>query len=270
MSLPGAVYLQDGPFTLAELMACVLAREIQPGDVGGIPGVRSEVPLAAVALAARLHAPDLVLHTVHGWGNASAVELTGTTSDWEVGLRGYAYYELSDIFDLLHSGALDWIFYGALQMDQYGNVNLVALGDPRHPRLRGPGTAGGSSENWAKRYFMWVNEHSPRVFVPLVDYVTVAGYGPDNLRSSYGPMGRGPSPIVTPLAVLDMDTIAGRMKLVSVHPGISVDEVTEKTGFRLIMPDTVPVTQAPSAQELAVLRTEIDPDGLLRRDAQYG
>lgn len=257
-------------FTTAELMACVLAREIRDGDVGGIPGVRSEVPLAAVCLAARHHAPDLTLYTIHGEADMDTLSITGTTSDWEGGLRSTHSYELNDIFELLHVGAFHWIFYGALQIDIYGNINLAGVGDHAAPRLRGPGTAGGNSENFAKRFFVWINEHSPRVFVPKVDFITSAGYGPHD-RADLGITGAGASPIVTPLAVLDIDQERRAMRLVSTHPGITVQQVVEATGFDLVMPDGgVPETEVPTDDELRILRDEVDPLGVLRRESPHG
>jgi glutaconate CoA-transferase subunit B len=256
-------------YTIAELMACVLAREIRDGDIGGIPGVRSEVPMAAVCLAARHHAPDLVLYTIHGEADMSRLSISGTTSDWEASLGGAHAYELNDIFELLHVGAFNWIFYGAMQIDRWGNINLACLGEHSAPRLRGPGTAGGNSENFAERFFVWINEHSPRVFVEDVDFITSAGYGPHD-REALGLTGLGASPIVTPLAVLDIDTDQRRMRLRSVHPGVEVSTVVEQTGFELVIPPDVPVTEAPTERELQLLREEVDPHGILRSESPYG
>lgn len=256
-------------YSVAELMACVLAREIKDGDVGGQPGVRSEVPMAAVCLAARHHAPNMTLYTIHGEADMSSLSISGTTSDWEGGLGIAHRYELNDIFKLLHVGAFDWIFYGGLQMDRFGNINLACVGDHAAPNLRGPGTAGGNSENFAKRFFVWINEHSPRVFMPDVDFITSAGYGPHD-REALGITGRGASPVVTPLAVLDIDPHQGRMALRSVHPGTTVETVVEQTGFELLMPDEIAETQPPTERELEILRTEVDPLGVLRTESPYG
>jgi glutaconate CoA-transferase subunit B len=257
-------------YTLSELMACVLAREIKDGDIGGIPGVRSEVPLAAVCLAARHHAPSMTLYTIHGEADMARLSITGTTSDWEGGLDIAHAYELNNIFELLHVGAFNWIFYGALQIDRFGNINLAGVGDHAAPRLRGPGTAGGNSENFAKRFFVWINEHSPRVFVPAVDFITSAGYGPHD-REALGITGAGASPIVTPLAVLDIDRQRRAMRLLSVHPGVTVAEVEAQTGFELLMADGgVTQTQPPTESELDILRTQVDPRGVLRRESPYG
>lgn len=255
-------------YSISELMVCVFAREIEEESVGVMPGVRSEVPLGSACLAARMHAPNLYVHTVHGDVDPTTLAITGTTSDYEGSLRSRHVHALYGLFDMLHHGQVDWCFYGGMQVDQYANINLNVIGDWHEPALRGPGTAGGASENWAKRFFCWINEHSTRVFVPRVDFVGVPGYEYD--REALGIPGRGPDPIVTPLAVLEVDRDAGRLAVRSLHEGVDVEEVVANTGFDLILPDEIPVTPPPSEEELRLLRAEVDPKGILRKENRLG
>lgn len=260
--------MEEREYSISELMICVFSREVKDGDLGALPGVRSEVPLGTACLAARHHAPNLGIYTTHGDVDPLVMQITGTTSDYEVGLSSYRYHSLADYFDLVHAQSFSWAFYGGLQMDQYANLNLVCIGDWAKPRLRGPGMAGGASENWCDRMFVWLNEHSPRVLVPHVDFVGVPGFERD--RAAYSIPGMGPDPVITPLAVMDVDRSVGRVRLRSVHPGVTVQQVVDNTGFELIVPDDVPETVPPTERELRLLRGEVDPKGILRRENIYG
>ncbi|MQB01358.1 MAG: hypothetical protein GEU78_13880 [Actinobacteria bacterium] len=255
-------------YSISELMVCVFSRQIQDESVGVMPGVRSEVPLGSACLAARMHAPDMYVHTVHGDIDPTTLSISGTTSDYEGSLSSYQIHPLYGLFDMLHHGDVDWCFYGGMQVDQFANINLNAVGDWQKPKVRGPGSAGGPSENWAKRFMVWINEHSPRVFMPHVDFVGVPGYEKD--REALQIPGIGPDPIVTPLAVLEVDRGAGRLAVRSIHSGVGLQEVVDSTGFELIIPDDVPQTDPPTEQELHLLRTEVDPKGILRKENRFG
>jgi glutaconate CoA-transferase subunit B len=118
-----------------------------------------------------------------------------------------------------------------------------------------------------RRFYLFVNEHSPRVFVPRCDFVSTVGWGEGgaDARLRLGLPGGGPRYCITPLAVLDFEETSKRLRLHSVHPGVTVDEVKARTGFELLAPDRVPVTGSPDDDELDILRRRVDPQGLLRR-----
>jgi glutaconate CoA-transferase, subunit B len=117
-----------------------------------------------------------------------------------------------------------------------------------------------------RRFYLYVNEHSPRVFVERCDWVSTVGWasGGADARRKLGLPGGGPRYCITPVAVLDFEEQTKRMRLRSVHPGVSVDEVRARTGFDLVVPPTVTVTPLPTDDELAILRRRVDPRGLLR------
>ncbi|WP_051793014.1 hypothetical protein [Amycolatopsis jejuensis] len=249
------------PSSLQELQVCQFSRLIADRTVGILPGVRNEVPSAAVALAARMHAPGLHIHTFYGELDPRSIRLRAVGG----GLSPAAArrpHGLSDLFDLLHRREVDWAFYGGLQLDGYGNLNLVQAGDPSSGGFRGPGTAGGASQTVCNQHlFIWLHEHSPRVLVPEVTFAGVPGQR--RIVAAGGTAGAPAGPIVTPLAVLRYDPVCEAMRLVSVHPGHDVGEVVRKTGFPLLT-DGAGVTALPTAEELHILRTEVDPDGRLR------
>jgi glutaconate CoA-transferase subunit B len=159
-------------------------------------------------------------------------------------------------------------FAGALQIDGYGNSNLIGIG-ANHAALkfRGPGAIGVCNATvMNSRFHLVVNAHDRRIFVPRCDFVSAYGWGSGgrDARTGLGLPGGGPRYVVTPLCVMDFEEETKRMRIKSVHPGVTVDEVRENTGFDLIVPERVPVTEPPSERELAVLRTRIDARGVLR------
>jgi glutaconate CoA-transferase, subunit B len=179
--------------------------------------------------------------------------------------------QFSDFWHYAQNGRNLGIFcVGAAQLDMYGNANNSVIGSDYHaPKVRLPGTAGrGDMGSLGKRLFYWNTNHNPRSLVERVDFRSAAGYldgGDERERLGLGP---GPEVVVTNLAVLDFEPESKRMRLVSVHPGVTVEQVREATGFELLVPDgDVPETTPPTDEQVRLLREEIDPDGLCKREA---
>ncbi|MBO8186881.1 CoA-transferase subunit beta [Streptomyces spirodelae] len=157
---------------------------------------------------------------------------------------------------------------GASQLDRYGNQNISCIGDWARPRRQLLGARGAPSNTVNHPVSYWVPRHSPRVFVPRVD--TVSGVGYDRAAEA------GPAAarfhelrrVVTDLAVFDFATPDHRMRLASVHPGVSVAQVCEQTGFEPAVPDQVPVTREPTGEELRLLREVLDPHGNRDREVR--
>jgi acyl CoA:acetate/3-ketoacid CoA transferase beta subunit len=214
------------------------------------------IPAIGVRLARATFAPDLVLtdgeaHVVAGtW--AVGAPAAGTVEAWSP-FRG--------IFDLVWKGCRTIVMTPA-QIDRYGNVNISSLGDHDRPRTQLVGVRGAPGNTVHHSTSYWVPRHATRSFVPQVDFVSGAGY--DSVRKA------GPAAekyhrlerVVTNLAVLDFEPESGAMRLVSVHPGSSVDEVRENTGFELIVEGEVPFSRLPTDEELRLIREVIDPRAL--------
>lgn len=250
----------------AELMAVVLAHELKDGDVGAV-GASSQIPMCAMRLAQRTHAPNLwSLYGGSGAVNSRLPGLLESASDYR-NLYGAEYRApLNDIIDLEFTGRFSVGFLGAMQVDRYGNMNMVCVGDYAKPRLRGPGTVGVVFTSSFCKVFVYLTHHNPRVLVPKVDFVSGPGFSnPEAWERYKRPWAQGPLLVVTPLAVMDFETPDRRMRLRSVHPGQTVATVQEQTGFDLVLPDEVPMTQPPTDEELRLIREELDPDGVLRR-----
>jgi glutaconate CoA-transferase subunit B len=180
-----------------------------------------------------------------------------------------SYSDTGHRFDSVKDWHRHVFFIGGIQVDPHGNTNLIGIG-PDHARLRfrGPGSVGTATlTTHVGRYYIVLNSHTPRLFVERCDYVSAIGWGAGgaDARRRLGLPGGGPCLCITPLCVMDFHPDAKRLRLRSVHPGVSAAEVRAQTGFDLGPLDDVPATQPPSAEELRLLRTRIDLGGVLRR-----
>ena len=153
-----------------------------------------------------------------------------------------------------------------MQIDQFGNVNLVCVGPYEKPKLRGPGTVGLEFAGCVKEVVYFFRSQTKHSFVPKVDFISAFGYGsgPGSRTQAGLSENCGPKLVVTNLAVMDFDEQSRRMRLRSLHPGVSLDEVKENTAFELVLSADVVETKLPTAEELSLLRNEIDRGGRLR------
>ena len=168
------------------------------------------------------------------------------------------------MFDWVWSGRRH-VMMGASQVDRFGNQNLAAIGDYGRPtvQLLGYRGAPGNTINDPTSY--WVPNHSPKVFVEKVD--TVTGIGWDR-AAALGAAGRFVDlrRVVSNLGVFDFETPDRSMRLRSVHPGVTVDDVVAATGFELTVPADVPESRPPTREELELIREVIDPEGARERE----
>jgi glutaconate CoA-transferase subunit B len=225
-------------------MAVCLAREIRDGE-RVFHGVNSPLPMVAIFLARRLHAPRLVLIEVAGSVNPHPRSMPRSTNDPELCHGAAALFSNPDAYDLFARGGVDLVFLGGAQIDKQGRVNMSYIGNPASPKVRLPGGGGGAViMNQAGRTVLWRAVHDKRLFVERTDFVTQAGRL---------------SKVVTPLAVLARGPSG--LELESVHPGHAPEEVAARTGFPLDLSRPIPSTAPPTAEELAAL-DEVDPGGV--------
>jgi glutaconate CoA-transferase subunit B len=153
-------------------------------------------------------------------------------------------------------------FVGAAQIDEYGNLNTTYIGDFEHPKVRLPGSGGGNDIVSSAKRIVVIMKHEKRKFVKKLDYVTSPGYidGPD-ARKRVGLKGGGPVLIVTDLCQMGFDDKTKKLKLLTVHPGITAQQVVENVSCDLIVEEPVPETEPPTYEELNLLRA-IDPQGI--------
>jgi glutaconate CoA-transferase subunit B len=252
-------------YSVAELMAVTMSHELRDDDFGAV-GAASQIPACAMRLAQKTHAPNLwFLYGGSGAVNSQSRMLLESAADYR-NLEGAEYRApLADIIDFEFTGRFSLIFFGGMQIDQYGNVNMCCIGDYHNPAVRGPGTVGLAFTGAVKRVILYVQHHDPRLFVKKVDFVSGPGHLQDSKLDQYRPAwATGPQVCVTPLAVMDFDTPDRRMRLRSVHPGHTVEEVRKKTGFELVVEGDIPETPLPTAEEIRIIREEIDTQRVLR------
>lgn len=245
---------------------CVIACAEAWRDAGEIiASPMGTIPSIAARLAKATFSPDLLLSDGVATFLANADELpvgAPTAESPSPVAEGWIPYRL--VFDLLWNGRRH-VMMGASQIDRFGNQNIACIGDWEKPKamLLGMRGAPGNTLNHPTSY--WVPNQSTRSFVESVDVVSGVGY---DRAAGLGAAGRFHSigRVVSNLGVFDFDTPDHSMRLVSVHPGVTVDEIREATGFELSVDDDVTVTRRPTDQELRLLRTVLDPRGLAARE----
>jgi glutaconate CoA-transferase subunit B len=241
-------------WTGEEMMTVAAARALA-GHVSCFVGIGA--PSTAANLARRLHAPGLSLVYESGTIGARPRTLPLSIGDGELAETADTVVSVPEIFNYwLQGGRIDVGFLGAAQLDRYANLNTTVIGtDYRRPRVRLPG-AGGAPEIAAscREVFVMVR-HSRRTFVDKVDFVTSVGYGDGpGYRERLGLRGRGPVLVVTDLGVLQPDPQTCELTLTWVHPGVTVAQVQEATGWELAVAEPPAVTAPPTAEELSLLR----------------
>ena len=159
-----------------------------------------------------------------------------------------------EIFDVAGQGRMDAFFLSGAQIDGKANVNLVSVGDYEQPKARFPGSFGSGYLYFVvPRVILFRLEHTPRTLVEKVDFISAPGFSDDNV---YRP--GGPHKLITDRCLFDVDKERKCFRLESVHPGHTVDEIYEQTGFEFDLPDgTVPETRTPSSETLEVIRGEV-------------
>ena len=247
-------------YTASELLAVMSARLLRDGQVV-FAGVG--IPLLAATLAQRLHAPGLSI-LFEGGTIGAFVEpgkLPPSTNEQRCTRRANMVLSSTDVLLLLQRGYVDVGFMGGAQIDQYGNLNSSFIGDPQHPTSRLPGTGGGNDIASLTQMIVAM-KHEKRRFVKAVDFVTSPGFlSGKNSRREAGLIAGGMYRVVTDLGMLGFDEGSKRMKLLALHPGVTAERVQQNTGFELLVAADLPVTDPPTADELAVLR-HLDPDRL--------
>lgn len=221
-----------------------------------------------------LHPRETLIHAIagllHGCRNVavgaispipgSAALLARAMSDGDtrvtlLGSRRHTYFTDGgrELFDCAGQGRIDAFFLSGAQIDGSANINLTCIGDPAHPKARFSGAFGSAYLYFVvPRVILFREDHDRRIFVPRVDYISAPGTTEPGV---YRP--GGPYALVTGRCIMMFDRARSRFRLASVHPGHTVEEVRDHTGFDIDVPDTVPETPVPSAATLALLRGRV-------------
>jgi glutaconate CoA-transferase subunit B len=253
-------------YSKRELLAAFISRDINDGEViligANLPACR-----AGILLAHLTHAPNMQWLQFYraNYSDVKEIESVEFVTDYS----GFKYCEevpeYEHLWDTIRK--YDVSFFGGIQIDKYGNINLLGIGG-EYPKLmfRGPGAIGQSTiTTYVGRYYIYTERHLPLIFVDKCEYITAVGWGDGgDSREKLGLPGGGPKYVLTPLCIMDFEEKTKRMRLKSIHPGVSIEDVKANTGFELIIPDDVPETEPPTKKELEIIRTRIDLTGILK------
>jgi acyl CoA:acetate/3-ketoacid CoA transferase beta subunit len=198
-----------------------------------------------------------------GVTNMSPVHTPIGLADSRIFYRATCWSGFLDVMGMnLHRGIVDAGFLGALELDRYGNVNTTLLRQESGKIRYVNGSAGGNDvASLAKRVIV-IMRHEKRKLPLAVAHLTSPGFVDGRSREELNLRGGGPSRVITDMAVLGFDAKTHAVSLLSLHPGIRLEELVENTGFPLHIPNDIPTTPLPSTEELRLLREEIDPKGL--------
>ncbi|MEO1854611.1 CoA-transferase subunit beta [Chromohalobacter sp.] len=240
-------------YTSAEMMTVTAAKALENGMTCFV-GIG--LPSEAANLARLTHAPDVVLIYESGTLQTKPDVLPLSIGDGELCESALTTVSVPEMFRYwLQGGKIDVGFLGTAQIDRYCNLNTTLIGDYQAPKVRLPG-GGGAPEiaTCAGEVFITL-KHSKRTFVDQVDFITTLGFGRDGkARDGVPNIGRGPTRVITDLCVMKPDPETRELVVVSLHPGVTVEQVQDATGWDIRFAEQLDTTPMPSANELEVLR----------------
>jgi glutaconate CoA-transferase subunit B len=245
-------------YSSIELMVICAARALE--DNRSV-AVGTGIPCAAAMLAQKTHAPGLTIVFEAGGMAPILPTMPVSVGDSRTFHRGLMASSMAEIMQMAQRGLIDYTFLGGAQIDPYGNLNSTVAGDYDRPQVRFPGSGGAND----LASFCWktlvVTQQNSRRFVPRLDFLTTPGFltGPGAREAAGLPPGCGPYRVITDLGVLDYAPETCRMRLKSVHPGVTPEQVRAATGFELPLADPLESTAPPTVDELRILRDEVDP-----------
>jgi acyl CoA:acetate/3-ketoacid CoA transferase beta subunit len=252
--------MSDHDVTLDEV--CVVAcAEAWRGDGEIFASGMGIMPMLGARLARASFEPDLLV---------SDGEAFFVTGDLPVGAvpepaRIEGWIPFRSVFDTLWAGRRH-VMMGASQIDRFGNQNIACIGPWAQPKVQLLGVRGapGNTVNHPTSY--WIPNHSARVFVERVDMVSGVGYDRAAALGGWIAAHHEIRRVITNLGVFDFETADHAMRIRSIHPGATLDQVVAATGFELVIPEDVGSTRLPTDGELKLLRQVLDPGGLRKAE----
>jgi glutaconate CoA-transferase subunit B len=255
-------------YTIDELMVATLAREFDD-STRAFNGAVSYIPVCAYLLARRTHAPGLVWAASSIAIDANPARLgESTLSDSIWAGASMLCNSPFDFWALAQGMRYNTFAFRGAQIDRYGNVNNSVIGTYARPRVRLPGGGGMADLScMIPNIYLWSTTHDRKTFVPRLDFRSGIGWGEGAAHRERLGLPGGPRLCVTNLCVMDFHPESRAMRLKSLHAGVTVEAVRAATGFELLLPESgVAQTPAPDAEQLRVLREEVDPTAMRRRE----
>ena len=247
-------------YTKTEFLIACASSHVRDGEnVFGGTGM----PLLAALLAKETHAPKSNLISEAGFIDASPREVPLSVADTRYYYGCSAAIGLIETLGfLLQAGRIDVGFLGAAQIDEYGNLNTSYIGPYDAPKVKLPGSGGGNDIASSAKRLIIMMAHDKRKFLTKLDYMTSPGFldGP-GAREKWSLVGGGPEVVITDMCQMYFDADTKKIRLMSVHPGFTVQDIQDNVMFDLIIPDDVPTTKEPTQNQLDIMK-KLDPKGI--------
>jgi acyl CoA:acetate/3-ketoacid CoA transferase beta subunit len=250
-------------YTESELLACVGSHILE--DKKAV-FVGTGLPMIAAMLAQKTHAPNLLIIFEAGGIGPVIPALPISVGDSRTFHKAISASSMHDAMSMGQAGLVEYGFLGAAQIDMYGNINSTVIGDHDAPTARLPGSGGANDIGSFCPRTIIIMRQSKRSFVNKLDFLTTPGYltGPGARENAGLPPETGPYRVVTQLAMYEFDQNTKRMTLVSIHPGVSLQQLSDNSQFEIVIGESY-TTATPTYEELALLHEQIDPDGIVLR-----
>jgi len=253
----------QGKYSLREYLAFIGASVLE--DKKSVL-VGTGLPMIASMLAQKTHAPNLLIMFEAGGVGPLLPELPVSVGESTTYYKGVSASSMHEVMSLCQAGYADYAFLGAAQVDMYGNINTTVIGPHDSPRVRLPGSGGANdAASFAHRLITIIANQSQKTFVDTVDFVTTPGYlrGPGAREKAGLASGSGPYRVITQLGIFDFEEATKKLRLLSLHPGVRIEEVRENSKFDIIITDKAETSAEPAVEHLRILREEIDPAGVI-------
>jgi acyl CoA:acetate/3-ketoacid CoA transferase alpha subunit/acyl CoA:acetate/3-ketoacid CoA transferase beta subunit len=249
------------PYSSTELLACVASRMLLDNKS---VFVGTGLPMIAAMLAQRTHAPNLLLFFEAGGIGPEMPVLPISVGDSRTFYSAVAASSMHDSMAMAQAGYIDYGFLGGAQIDMFGNLNTTVIGPYEHPKVRLPGSGGANDVGTLCHQTIILMRQDKHRFLEHIDFLTTPGYlkGFDSREKAGLPIGSGPYRVISQLGVYGFESKSKQMTLLSLHPGVTVEQVAENSGFEICIPAHVSVTTPPSQKELSILK-KIDPAGMV-------
>jgi glutaconate CoA-transferase subunit B len=223
------------------------------------------MPNIACNLAQRTVAPELELVYESGVFGARPARLPLSIGDPTLVSGATSICSMADLFtNYLQAGRIEVAFLGAAQIDRFGNINTTVIGDYHHPKVRLPGSGGACEIAIHAQKLFFIMRLKKRAFVERLDFCTSPGHlrGQKGERAALGIPGSGPQLVATDMGIFCFDQETGEMTLTSVREGVSVEQVQSEVGWPLKIASDLKTAEPPTAEELRIIREELDPEGI--------
>ncbi|HER45228.1 MAG TPA: 3-oxoacid CoA-transferase [Thermoplasmatales archaeon] len=251
----------NGSYSSTELLACVASRMLVDNKS---VFVGTGLPMIAAMLAQRTHAPNLLLFFEAGGIGPEMPVLPISVGDSRTFYSAVAASSMHDSMAMAQAGYIDYGFLGGAQIDKFGNLNTTVIGPYEHPKVRLPGSGGANDVGTLCHQTIILMRQDKHRFLETIDFLTTPGYlkGFDSREKAGLPTDSGPYRVISQLGIYGFEQESKQMMLLSVHPGVTVDQIQDNSAFEIIIPKHVSVTTPPSQKELTILK-EIDPAGMV-------